>query len=249
MNRGWGPFGLVLASRGQLWGCGTPKVRSPQLIGMTALLAIVPDRPSTILEMQLANGGGADDKGLELGSMRFRMEKASGEPLTQAELNGLITSLGVVEDDGSGTYGPEDQRVLELDVLTVDPSGHIQVPFPKDEDRIVIRPGERRKFFIVMTPSSAPHQTGIEQLSITAEGDLLVVRGRRRLDDIGRKVNYHLMEVHYGEFERVFAFTHGLAQRSIKASYEKGFLMIEVRREPTQSTSVSVRIVEEFKKE
>ena len=88
-----------------------------------------------------------------------------------------------------------------------------------------------------------------EQLSITAEGDLLVVRGRRRLDDIGRKVNYHLMEVHYGEFERVFAFTHGLAQRSIKASYEKGFLMIEVRREPTQSTSVSVRIVEEFKKE
>src|SRR5262245_15598695 len=65
-------------------------------------------------------------------------------------------------------------------------------------------------------------------IQITAERNHLIIRGRREFACEGRKLNYHLMEVHYGSFERAFAFSFALKEEKIKANYENGFLVIEV---------------------
>ncbi|HOE95755.1 MAG TPA: Hsp20/alpha crystallin family protein [Candidatus Sumerlaeota bacterium] len=83
------------------------------------------------------------------------------------------------------------------------------------------------------------------QLNIITQGELLIVRGRRDRQLPHRKINYHLMEVHYGGFERLFAFSFPLDEKKIKATYERGFLTIEVPRQAPQVTEVSVRIIEE----
>jgi HSP20 family protein len=87
------------------------------------------------------------------------------------------------------------------------------------------------------------------QMRITADHNLLVVRGQRMncpaSEPAQEKVNYHLMEIHYGQFERVFAFSFTLDESSIKATYERGFIVIEVRKNPARVTHVSVQVIQD----
>ena len=53
------------------------------------------------------------------------------------------------------------------------------------------------------------------------------------------------MEIHYGQFERVFAFSFTLDESSIKATYERGFIVIEVRKNPARVTHVSVQVIQD----
>ena len=82
-----------------------------------------------------------------------------------------------------------------------------------------------------------------KNLQIVAERNMLIVRGRRIQDHGGKKINYHLMEIHYGHFERVFAFSYNLNEEEINATYEKGFLMIRVLKQTPRVSNVSVRVV------
>lgn len=83
------------------------------------------------------------------------------------------------------------------------------------------------------------------QLQITADRNLLLVRGQRADSHASENIGYHLMEVHYGQFERVFAFSYILDEDAIKASYDKGFLIIEVARQPSQTANVTVQVLNE----
>jgi HSP20 family protein len=84
---------------------------------------------------------------------------------------------------------------------------------------------------------------------IIAQHNLLIVRGRRVYNHAqAATVSYHLMEIHYGEFERVFAFSFDIDQNALKATYERGFLIIEVARQSPQVTRVKVEIVQEVEK-
>jgi HSP20 family protein len=80
-------------------------------------------------------------------------------------------------------------------------------------------------------------------IQITAEKNVLVIRGRREDAPAGQQINYHLMEVHYGAFERSFAFSFTLDQDKIKATYERGFLLIELQHTQPTVTRVSVQII------
>jgi len=83
-------------------------------------------------------------------------------------------------------------------------------------------------------------------LRIVSQQNLLIVRGRRAHAHADpARVNYHLMEIHYGEFERVFAFSFDIDEGTIKASYERGFLIVEVGKRAPHVTHVKVEIIQD----
>jgi HSP20 family protein len=84
----------------------------------------------------------------------------------------------------------------------------------------------------------------LEDMSITVQERQLIVRGRRAEDRPKVIDSYHLMEVRYGDFERSFEFPFRLESGKIKASYDKGFLCIEVPKCVHSAVSVSVNIGE-----
>ena len=65
-------------------------------------------------------------------------------------------------------------------------------------------------------------------LEVTAHGNYLIVRGCRHEDAPLPKENYHLMEIRYGHFERVFSMPIDLGAETIQARYENGFLVVRV---------------------
>lgn len=66
-----------------------------------------------------------------------------------------------------------------------------------------------------------------EDLEVTTVDRLLVIRGRRREPRGASIATYHVLEVGYGEFERVFEFPFRLTMEDVKASYQQGFLCVE----------------------
>lgn len=84
-----------------------------------------------------------------------------------------------------------------------------------------------------------------ENLQILTERNMLIVRGRRCQACPAQKINYHLMEIHYGQFERIFAFSYNLSEETITAAYEKGFLQIRVRKSVPRATNVTIQVVQE----
>ena len=56
-------------------------------------------------------------------------------------------------------------------------------------------------------------------------------------------INYHLMEIHYGHFERLFQFSFNHNKDDIKATYDKGFLIIEMKHRHASPTQVTVEII------
>jgi HSP20 family protein len=83
------------------------------------------------------------------------------------------------------------------------------------------------------------------QMQITTDRNLLMIRGHRAHGHADPKINYHLMEIHYGCFERVFAFSFELDEACIKASYEKGFILVEIAKRPARATNVTIEVRQE----
>ena len=61
---------------------------------------------------------------------------------------------------------------------------------------------------------------------IWAQGEQLIIRGRREEKCPHQKVAFHQMEVHYGYFERVLRLPHSYEPDRIEATYSEGFLQI-----------------------
>lgn len=81
-----------------------------------------------------------------------------------------------------------------------------------------------------------------ENLSVVADGRRLTVRGTRQEPRSGEVLCFHLMEVQYGEFERVFQFPFRLSTDEIKATYEHGFLRVEVPKKLEPGEGITVEI-------
>lgn len=84
-----------------------------------------------------------------------------------------------------------------------------------------------------------------ETIKMRVEGRRLIVCGRRnepRFDDL---VCYHLSEIQYGPFERIFEFPYPPAIENMRMNYENGFLTIEVLKESNRAAAtVSISIVQ-----
>jgi HSP20 family protein len=81
-----------------------------------------------------------------------------------------------------------------------------------------------------------------EDLEIAVDKNLLRVRGRRREQVSGQGATYHLMEVRYGTFERVFGLPSKLDLDNIVANYRDGFLVIEIPKIATKPKEIHIEV-------
>jgi HSP20 family protein len=84
-----------------------------------------------------------------------------------------------------------------------------------------------------------------DDLEILLEGNLLMVRGRRRRDPSEKGLTYQLVEIPYGPFERTFELPTQLSLQDIRAEYRDGFLRILVPRRAATPRLVPVVVEEE----
>jgi len=79
-------------------------------------------------------------------------------------------------------------------------------------------------------------------LNISAENNLLIIRGRREENRQAPKQNYHLMEIHYGPFERVFRLPGGLDVEEMEATYKLGFLTVTIPKRKRCKSQVKIDV-------
>lgn len=84
-----------------------------------------------------------------------------------------------------------------------------------------------------------------EDIQIQLDDRMLVVTGRRIDPCRVRKCRFYQMEIHYGAFERRLPLPRTVDCSRTKASYQNGFLILEIPK-ATQTEHVSVRIPVHF---
>jgi HSP20 family protein len=81
-----------------------------------------------------------------------------------------------------------------------------------------------------------------EDMDISVDNNLLLIRGRRLEETPLRKENFYLMEIRYGCFERVFAMPAGLSLTDIIAEYRDGFLRLTIPKSKKRTEGVKIKI-------
>lgn len=71
-----------------------------------------------------------------------------------------------------------------------------------------------------------------EDVQVHMSDNFLVIRGRRVDAQKVKPDNFHLMEIHYGRFERIFRLPAGLPAGKVTAVLSDGFLTVTVPKEP-----------------
>ena len=79
-----------------------------------------------------------------------------------------------------------------------------------------------------------------EDIDIKLDKNILTIQGRRLEEPGARKKNYHLIEVHYGFFQRSFRLPPHIDKRDIQASYKEGFLKITIPKKDTRPGEVRI---------
>lgn len=67
-----------------------------------------------------------------------------------------------------------------------------------------------------------------ENVEVKVNRDYLVIRGHRTDMNQANTVRYHLMEIHYGSFERIVRLPHPVKSKNISATLQDGFLHVRV---------------------
>ncbi len=75
---------------------------------------------------------------------------------------------------------------------------------------------------------------GIEEkdIDLKLDGNILTIRGERKLEEKEEKDNYHRIESYYGTFSRSFTLPDTADRDKIKADYKNGVLTITVPQKP-----------------
>ncbi len=84
---------------------------------------------------------------------------------------------------------------------------------------------ETQDFIVIKMELAGMNEDDIE---ITLENNILTIQGHRAEEHPGDKKNYHLMELHYGNFQRVFSLPGKFTRNDINATYKDGFLKITI---------------------
>jgi len=78
--------------------------------------------------------------------------------------------------------------------------------------------------------------------SVTVDKGNLYIRGHRRHRPPGKDEDFHVMEISYGCFERVFRLPDGIVEDGIVASYREGFLDIEIPKGASKGSTIKIPI-------
>ncbi|MCX7625685.1 MAG: Hsp20/alpha crystallin family protein [Candidatus Sumerlaeaceae bacterium] len=79
-------------------------------------------------------------------------------------------------------------------------------------------------------------------VEVKLSGRYLIVRGKREDTSNVQKENYHLMEIQYGCFQRVFALPEIFSPEDVSAHLENGFLTIILKKRPNQNQEIRIEI-------
>jgi HSP20 family protein len=67
-----------------------------------------------------------------------------------------------------------------------------------------------------------------EDVQISLEDGLLIVKGEKKYEQEKKEVNYHSYERRFGKFERVFRIHSDIQQDKVEAKFKDGVLTIEM---------------------
>ena len=82
-----------------------------------------------------------------------------------------------------------------------------------------------------------------KDVKVTVMDDTLTIRGERKLEATGEKVNVHHRERRYGTFERRFTLTAPVRTDQIRASYQDGVLEVSVpKAEEAKPREIEIQI-------
>lgn len=85
-----------------------------------------------------------------------------------------------------------------------------------------------------------------EDLELTVEDQRIHISGQRSDDCRAGKCNFIVMEINYGPFETILDLPAGYDLSEARASYQNGFLRIDVPEQaPSSKKSVSIDIIGE----
>ena len=82
-----------------------------------------------------------------------------------------------------------------------------------------------------------------EEVSITFQDGVLLIRGIRKAVPPAERRRYHKMEINYGPFERKISVSDEVDIESLSASYRDGFLEIQLPKKsssPTNTVNIEV---------
>jgi HSP20 family protein len=96
------------------------------------------------------------------------------------------------------------------------------------------------EYMVVMDLASVKQ----EDIKLSYEAGVLKVAGVRRELTISQKRHYHKMEIDFGPFERRIKISARIADSSIKASYENGFLIIRLKKDTSKGAKVTNIVIE-----
>jgi HSP20 family protein len=79
-----------------------------------------------------------------------------------------------------------------------------------------------------------------DAIDIVVQGPYIRIEGVRREPSASGCLRWHQMEIVYGPFERVFALPFDIEPERIHATYEDGFLVIDIRRDAAGPRNVPI---------
>jgi len=79
-----------------------------------------------------------------------------------------------------------------------------------------------------------------DDIDVTIHNNILTVYGCRYEEAPEKKKNYHLMEIHYGSFERNFRLPTRINKNNINATYKEGFLIITIPKKQTGDDVIDI---------
>jgi len=90
---------------------------------------------------------------------------------------------------------------------------------------------------------------GVEEkdVDVTLRGDLLTIKGEKKIEEERKKEDYRVVERSYGVFERTFRLPYEVAEEDVAAEFDKGVLKI-VLPKPAEVRSETKKIAVKAKK-
>lgn len=88
-----------------------------------------------------------------------------------------------------------------------------------------------------------------KDVDISVTGNVLTIKGERKMDEETKEEDFYMREIGYGTFERSVTLPEGVNLDKVKASYAKGMLEITMPAEKSvKGKKVQIEVAEEPKK-
>src|SRR5437867_4652447 len=85
-----------------------------------------------------------------------------------------------------------------------------------------------------------------KSIDLKLEGNVLTLKGERKLENESDRANYHRVESFYGNFERSFTLPETIQTDKIKAEYKNGILTVVIPQKPeVQPRQIPVAVNQE----